>query len=162
MIIESQDINEVRKIIQKAKKENPNESKRTGLASEKEEKIIVKSQDEEFNRKVLEMKNVDILLSPEIHNRKDKMKQRDSGLNEVLCDIAAKNKVKIGINLEEITKKQEKKEKAILLARIMQNIKLCRKAKCDLILLGKYDKRAAFSFLLTLGASTEQAKKAVA
>jgi len=148
MIIESKDINEVRKIIQKTKKEKP------------EEKIIVRAQDEEFNRKVLEMKNIDILLNPEIHNRKDKMKQRDSGLNEVLCNIAAKNKVKIGISLEEITKKQGK-EKAIIIARIIQNIRLCRKEKCEIILLGKYNKRAAFSLLLTLGASTQQAKKAV-
>lgn len=148
MIIESKDINEVRKIIQKVKKENS------------KEEIIVKAQDEDFNRKIVEMKEVNILLSPEIHERKDKLKQKDSGLNEVLCKIAAKNKIKIGIDLEEI-KNQEKKEKAIILARIMQNLILCKKAKCDIIILGKYDKRAAFSFLLTLGASTEQAKKAV-
>ncbi len=148
MIINSKDINEVRKLIQKAKKENPEES------------IIVRAQDEEFNRKILEMKEVNILLSPEMHERKDFLKQRDSGLNEVLCNIAAKNKIRIGIALEEIIKKQGK-EKAIILARIIQNIKLCKKAGCDIVLLGKYDKRAAFSFLLTLGASTEQAKKAV-
>jgi len=148
MIIESQDINEARKIIQNTKKNSP------------EEEIIVRAQDEEFNRKILEMKNVDVLLSPEIHNRKDSLKQRDSGLNEVLCNIAAKNKIKIGIDIEEIIKRQGK-EKAIILARIMQNIKLCRREKCEIVLMGKYDKRAGFSFLLTMGASTEQAKKAV-
>jgi ribonuclease P/MRP protein subunit RPP1 len=147
-IINTPNLNDARKIIQKIKKENP------------EEAIAVKAQDEEFNRKILETKDVNVLLSPEIHNRKDKLKQRDSGLNEVLCKIAAKNKIKIGIMLEDLIKKQGK-EKAIILARIMQNIMLCKKVNCDIILVGKYDKKDAFSFLITLGASTQQAKKAV-
>jgi hypothetical protein len=43
----------------------------------------------------------------------------------------------------------------------MQNIKLCKKAGIELKVFGKYDKKDAFSLLLTLGASTSQAKKAV-
>ncbi len=43
----------------------------------------------------------------------------------------------------------------------MQNIMLCKKAKAEIVLLGKYDKKNAFSFLISLGASTSQAKKAV-
>lgn len=147
MIIQTTNLDEARKIILKAKKENP------------KEEIIVLAQDDEFNRKVLEMKNVNMLLSPEVHNRKDKLKERDPGLNEVLCNIAAKNKIKIGIKLDEITKKQAK-EKAIILSRIIQNIMLCKKSGTEIKIFSN-DKKAAFSFLLTLGASTEQAKKAV-
>lgn len=146
MIIDSKNINEVRRQIQKLKKEH--------------KEVIVLAGSPEFNRKIVEMKDVDILLSPESHNRKDKLKQRDSGLNEILCRIAAKNNIKIGIDIGKI-KSIKDKEKAKVLARIMQNIMLCKKAGTELVLLGNYDKKDAFSFLLTLGASTKQAKKAV-
>lgn len=145
-IINTSNLNEARKQIEKTKKEG--------------KEVIVQAQDPEFNRKILENKNVDILLSPESHNRKDSLKQRDSGVNEILCRIAAKNRIKIGLNLEEI-KKRKGKEKAILLARIKQNIMLCKKAGTEIKILGKYDKKDVFSLLLTLGASTEQAKRAV-
>ena len=58
--------------------------------------------------------------------RKDKLKQRNSGLNHVLAKIAKKNNISIGINLDEII---ESKEKSKILARISQNIKLCNKSK---------------------------------
>jgi len=147
-IINTPSLDEARKQIQKLKQEKP------------KTEVIVKAQSQEFNRKILENKDVDILLSPEIHSRKDKLKEKDSGLNEILCRIAKKNNIKIGIDIKEI-KKKKGKERALLLARIMQNIMLCKKAGIEFILLGKYDKKDAFSFLLTLGASTSQAKKAV-
>ena len=147
-IINTSNLNEARKQIQKLKKENKS--------------VIVRAQDTEFNRKILENKDVNVLLSPEIHNRKDKLKERDSGLNEVLCKIAAKNSIKIGININEL-KNQTPKNKAIILARIMQNIQLCKRTKTDIKIINckEKDKREAFSLLLTLGASTTQAKKAM-
>ncbi len=147
-IINTPYLDEARKQIQKLKKEKP------------KAQIIVKAKTPEFNRKVLENKNVDILLNPHLHSRKDKLKERDSGLNEILCRIAKKNNIKIGISLSEV-KKAKGKDKSLLLARIKQNIKLCKRTKTDLILIGRYDKKNAFSFLLTLGASTSQAKKAI-
>ncbi len=145
-MINTPNINEARKQIQKLKKEG--------------KQIIVLAQDPEFNRKIVEIPDVDILLSPEIHNRKEPLKQRDSGLNEILCKIAAKNNIKIGIDLDAI-KKLPDENKASVLGRLQQNIMICKKTKTEITLLGKYDKKDAFSFLLTLGASTEQAKKAV-
>lgn len=147
-IINTPNLADARKQIEKAKKEG--------------KEVIVQAQDSEFNRKILENKNVDILLSPESHNRKDSLKERDSGLNEILCRIAAKNRIKISLNLEEI-KKRKGKERAILLARIMQNIMLCKKTGAEIKILNcnEKDKREAFSLLLTLGASTSQAKKAI-
>jgi ribonuclease P/MRP protein subunit RPP1 len=147
MIISNNDLNEVRKQIQEIKRKNPSEE------------IIVRANDIEFNRKILEMKSIDILLSPEIHNRKDFLKQRDSGLNEVLVKLAAKNNIKIGINLDGI-QKLEKKEKAIVLARIRQNITLCKRTKADIILFpqDKYNKLEVLSFFKSLGGSTEQVK----
>ena len=123
--------------------------------------IVIKAQDPEFNRKVLEYGRFNILLFPESNVvKKDKPKQLDSGLNHVLAEIATKNKVRIGIDLKDL-RSMERKEKAIQLARIRQNIKICRKAKTKLALKNIKDKKDAFSLLLTLGASTQQAKEAI-
>src|SRR3989338_3661250 len=139
-IINTDNLNESRRQIQKLKKE--------GM------EIIVKAQDEEFNRKILENPDVDILLSPEMHIRKDKLKQRDSGLNEVLCKIASKNNIKIGIDISEIINKP-KKEKAKILSRIIQNISLCKRTGTQIVIYPKkYKKQDIISFFLTLKSST--------
>jgi len=90
-MITTNNLNQARKQIQELKKEN--------------KPIIVQAQSENFNRKILETKDVNIFLSPELHDRKDKLKQRDSGLNEVLCKLATKNNIQIGIDLKQIQKR---------------------------------------------------------
>lgn len=133
--------------------------------AENKKPIIVKAQSLEFNRKLLEYGKFDILL--DIHTsetnqkekQKDKLKYLASGLNHVLAKIAAKNSISIGIDLEKI-RSLEKKQKALALARIKQNIKLCRKAKAKITLLNYKEKRNAFSLLISLGASTQQAQDA--
>lgn len=147
MIIETNNINELRKQIQKIKKQKP------------EEKIIVKAQDEEFNRKALENANIDILLSPEIHNRKDYLKQRDSGLNEHLMKLAKKNNIKIAINIPEIASLPTL-QKARILSRISQNIRLAKKIKAKIRLYPeeKYNNLDIISFFKTFHGSTEQIK----
>lgn len=150
-IINTPNLNQAIKEIQSIKRQNP------------KEEIIVKTQDEDFNRKILENKNINILLSPELHDRKDKLKQRDSGLNEILCRIAKNNNVKIGIDLEKI-KNLNKKEKARIIARIIQNIKLCKKTKTEIVVFprneNKYKKQDIMSFITTLKGSTKQGKEA--
>tara|TARA_Y100000310_G_C20520946_1_gene733651 strand:- start:521 stop:970 length:450 start_codon:yes stop_codon:yes gene_type:complete len=144
-IINTTNQNQVRKQIQELKKQNP------------KQQIIIQSQDENFNRKILENKDVDVFLSPESHQRKDYTKQRDSGLNEILCKLAKKNNIKIGINLTPI-KSLPLKQKAIILARIIQNIQLCKRTKTQLIFFPKQSKQDALSFFTTLKGSTSQAK----
>ncbi len=117
---------------------------------------IVKAKDDAFNRKILEHKKNIVLLSPEIGiERNDKLKQLDSGLNHVLARIATKNNNRIGIDVREI-RNMKKKEKAEQLARIRQNIKICRKEKTKFLCYSVTNKGNARSLLLTLGASTEQ------
>jgi len=125
-----------------------------------EKPIIVQAQNDAFNRKILEYGKFDILLSVEAGKRKDTLRQIDSGLNHISAKIAAKNKVAIGINIEEISK-LSKVEKAKRLARIKQNIKICRKAGTKLALVNTKDTRNALNLLLSLGASTSQAKEAI-
>lgn len=129
--------------------------------------IIVLGRDEEFNRKILENKKVKILLDPENTNKGSSLFQRNSGLNHVLCKIAKENDVAIGINLSEIIKK-EGKERSEYLAKVMQNIMLCKKYKTKMIitplaeneneLRNSYDMK---SLCLVLGMDTKMAKEAV-
>jgi len=126
----------------------------------KEKPIVVFAQNDEFNRKILEYGKFDILLSVERGNRQRTLRTIDSGLNHVLAEIATKNKIAIGINMEEL-RTLEKEEKANRLEKIKQNIKICRKAKTKLVLLNYKDKKDAFAFLISLGSSTKQAKSAV-
>ena len=149
MIISTENLTEIRNQIQKIKKTNPKEI------------IIVKARDEEFNRKVLEIKGVNVLLSPEMHKGKDKLKQRDSGLNEFLCKLAKKNNIKIGICIDEIISLPPM-QKANMIARIIQNIKLAKRTKTEIILWpeNKYQKQDIMAFITVLKGSTEMGKKA--
>lgn len=122
--------------------------------------IIVQAQDDNFNRKILEHGKFNVLLSPEKGNRKNKLRQIDSGLNHVIAKIATKNKVSIGIDIVEIST-LPKAQKAKRLARIKQNIKICRKAKTKLAIINHYNSKDAFNLLISLGSSTHQAKEAI-
>ena len=133
---------------------NPEKAKR--LIAKETKPIIVEGGDDTFNRKMIEYGRFDILLSPEKGQRKNSLRQQDSGLNHFLAKLAAKNRISIGINIEEI-RKLPKKEKAERLAKIRQNIKICRKAKTKLTVLGN---KGSASLLLSLGASSQQVKEA--
>jgi ribonuclease P/MRP protein subunit RPP1 len=99
-------------------------------ARENGKKIIFSGSDE-IARKVLEKEKIDVLLI-KLGERKDRIKQRNSGFNQVLAKLAQKKDVAIGISLDEIIN-ADKKEKTKILARLVQNIKLCRKNKLKMI-----------------------------
>jgi len=143
ILISAKDFNEARKKIR----------------SIKGKKIIFFSNDDELNRKVLEKEPIDILLLNQ-KGRKDKAKQRDSGFNQVLAKIALKKKVVIGINLEEVINSSTK-EKAEILGRIRQNIKICKKNKLNMVFIsikGK-DQYDIKSLGLSIGMPTWMTKK---
>jgi len=138
---------------------NINEArKEVDRLSNAKKQVIVLSQDDDFNRKILENKKVDILIINEDIKKKDYLKQRDSSLNEILAKIAAKNNIKIAIDIDKIASKPDI-EQAKALARLKQNIMLCKKAKTSLIAISKKDKKNIISLFLALGASTRQAKQ---
>lgn len=129
--------------------------------------IIVQGRDEEFNRKVLENRKVKILLDPENNNRGFSLIQRNSGLNHVLCKMAKENNIAIGINLSEIIKR-EGKNRAEYLAKVMQNVMLCKKYKVKMLMTtlaeNKSELRNSYdmkSLCLVLGMDTKMAKEAV-
>ncbi|MDP3881905.1 MAG: hypothetical protein Q8Q31_03445 [Nanoarchaeota archaeon] len=130
------------------------------LIKKERKPVIIKAQDDNFNRKLLEYGNFDILLSIENGERRRNLRQIDSGFNHVLAAIAQKKGVKIGIDVSEIARLEDE-EKAERIARIMQNVKICRKFNVSLCAINYKDKKGAFSFILSLGASTKQAKESI-
>jgi RNase P/RNase MRP subunit p30 len=103
---------------------------------------IVLGGDEKRNRKAVEDKKTDILLSPEEGAKKDFMHSRNSGLNQILCKIARQNKVGIGFSFNKILNTSGM-ERAQILGRMMQNVVLCRKYKVQMFIVNhtKTDKR---------------------
>lgn len=137
--------------IEKTKKE---------LIKNRDEIILITSQNDNYNRKMIEYGKFKGILNIEKGNRKDSLRQIDSGLNIYLAKEAAKKKISLFLDMEEF-RKLKGKEKAERIAKIIQNIKLTRKTGAEIKLLNVKDKKDAISFLLSLGASTEQASKAI-
>ena len=142
IIIQETDFQKARKKIRDAKKEQPGKE------------IIFSSNDDELNRKILEKEEIDILLL-NMSKRKDRMKQRDSGFNQVLAKLSKRKEVSLGINLDEILSSKGK-EKLEILARIRQNVKLCNKDKVKMKFISKekHDRYNLKSLGLVLGMPT--------
>ena len=135
------------------------EKARNEIKKNKGKIIIFSSEDDDLNRKVLEKEPINILLLNQ-KSRKDFQKQRNSGFNHVLAKIAKKNKISIGINLDEIIESKGSK-KAKILARIKQNVKLANKNKLKMKFISqkhKKDERDLKALGLALGMPTWMTK----
>ena len=106
-------------------------SEARSLISKAKEKIIFSSNDDDLIRQILEKEKISVLLLNQ-KQRKPKVKQEDSGLNHILAKLAKEKNIAIGINLDEILSSKGK-EKAEILSKVKQNIKLCSKAKLRMI-----------------------------
>jgi len=128
--------------------------------------IIEASDDDELNRIVFENKKVDIIFHLEDKRKPyDPTHFRNSGLNQVLCKLANKNNIHIGFSLDEILKS---KNQSLLIGRIKQNIKLCRKYKVKMVFASlakdKYGLRLSkdlISLMKVLGMTPGEAKHAL-
>lgn len=109
--------------------------KARNLIKQAKSPIVFTSNDDELNRKVIEKEKIDVLLIS-LKGRKDWQKQRNSGLDNVMAREAKKKGVVIAINLDEIMTSKGK-EKAEILSRIRQNIKICSKYKVKMTFLPK-------------------------
>lgn len=148
IIIEEKDLGKVRKEIDKAYNEK--------------KFVIIRGNKIEFNRKILEDKKTNALIIVHI-NQEDKLKQRDSGLNQVLCKIAKDKDKLILFDLRELIDTHGK-EKAKILGRWAQNVMLLKKynVKTGIINEVGRDKQDIFSLFLTLGSDTKFAKEIIA
>lgn len=123
----------------------------------KGKEIVFSSNDDDLNRKVLEKLEVNFILI-KLENRKDYLKQRNSGLNEVMVKIAKKKNVGIGIDFDEL---KESKDKEKILSRIRQNISLCKRVKVRMKFFSENEQDAYFlkSLGLVLGMPTWMVKE---
>jgi ribonuclease P/MRP protein subunit RPP1 len=122
-------------------------------------KIIFSTFNDDLNRKILEKEKIDVLLI-KLGGRKDRIKQRNSGFNHVLAKLAKKKGIAIGINLDEILG-SDKKEKIRILARLEQNISLCKKNKLKMIFIHENNQKDIYdlkSLGLVLGMPTSMTK----
>lgn len=126
---------------------------------------IIEGISEEKNRKAVENKQVDMLLAPERAGKKDRLNQRDSGLNHVLCAIAHEKDVAIGFSFSDLL---NAKNRAVVLGRMMQNVRLCRKYKVRMVVASfaqdPWEMRSAsdlFAFAQVIGMPPKEAKIAL-
>lgn len=95
--------------------------------------VSASAQSQKENRYVLEKPRADILFGLELEPRKDSMHHKNSGLNQVLCALATKNRTMIGFPLSILMEKKDML-RTIFMGRASQNIRFCRKYKCDMII----------------------------
>ncbi len=85
------------------------------------------------DRAVLERGSADVLFSAEGTQPRDYIHQRGSGLNQVLCALARKNRVAISFSFSDVLASRGS-QRAQLIGRMMQNIMLCRKYKVRMLI----------------------------
>jgi len=120
-----------------------------------------------FNRRVVETLRVDYLVSPERGLKKDTLKQRDSGINHVVAKVAREKGILIVVDMGGVSRLNGKEE-ALRLGRVIQNVRVCRKAGCGIRIasfgtskkevFGEKERRA---FGVSLGMSSKQSAECV-
>jgi RNase P/RNase MRP subunit p30 len=122
--------------------------------------IIFSSTDDDLNRKAVEklpLSGVLVLLD----DRKDYLKQRDSGLNEVICRILSKNKMKLYISFDEFFNHSHRER---IISRLIQNIFLCSKVNVQIKFIFdnvNRDENEVKGFFASLGAPTWMVKNCI-
>lgn len=101
-----------------------------GNARSKKLKTVFKADSEEMLRFALEKSQIDMVYRMEQIHVKDSVHFVRGGLDQVLCAIAAEKGKIIAFSFSEILNSPEKGR---LLARLMLNIKLCKKYKVQMI-----------------------------
>ena len=132
---------------------------RKKIRENKGREIIFTSNNDDTARKILEKEVIDVLLI-KMRNRKDRQKQRNSGLDSVMAKLAKKKNITIGIDYNEIMNSGGK-EKAEILSRIKQNVRLCNKEKLKMKFITNSDERNEYGLKalgLVLGMSTAMIK----
>ncbi|RLE46380.1 hypothetical protein DRJ22_02075 [Candidatus Woesearchaeota archaeon] len=110
-------------------------------------------------------RSFDVVFSVEDDPRPDHLHFRNSGLNHVLCRIAHKNNVRLGFSFSEVLNSVNRH---VLLGRIMQNIRFCRKFKVHMIVASfarsPFEMRSFFelrAFFETLGMTSKESASAL-
>lgn len=79
-------------------------------------------------------RGIHILMSPERGAKRDKLKQRTSGLDEaLLADLKRKN-IAVGFAVRDVITETDQKRQALRMGRMMQNVRLCRTYNVPMVL----------------------------
>lgn len=145
--------------------ENFKDKKDIQKARKKSNLVIVLGKGNAKENRIIIEAYPDILVSPHQGSKKDFMRERGSGLDHITCKIAKQEKVAIGIDFSEIL---HTNNRDAIIGRIMQNIKLCRKYKTDMVLAtfasSVFEMRAAQdlqAFAQEIGMTPLEAKKSL-
>ncbi len=141
---------------------------RSIIASLKDKKfggnIGIYGGDDVFNRRVIESLKIDYLVSAEKNARFDNLKQRDSGLNHVVAKMATEKGVGIVVDFGEIASLKGV-EKGRRIARVMQNVRVCRKVGCRVLIAslgrnekGVFDEKGRKAFGVGVGMSSGEVR----
>lgn len=131
------DIWDYKTIIQKLQKNTRINLKLGLIAAEKDilkaKKLcnFVITQSTEKDQHTLEKLRPSLIYNLESSERRDKFHYKLSGLNQVLCNLAHKNNIIIGFSFSTLL---NSKKRQVLLGRIIQNLKLCKKYKVKTLL----------------------------
>ncbi len=122
---------------------------------------VVESSEYAVLRTVLDQKKVQVILNPHLGKKKDHLHYRDSGLNQVLCHLAAESGVVVAFTLSALQTPEE-------IGRVRQNLILCRKAGVAVYVFSfashPFGMRSVIdllSFCKFLGMSSQEAKEAL-
>ena len=105
--------------------------KEIDTARNKKLKTVFKADSEDMLRFALERTSVDIVYGMESIHPKDSLHYVRGGLDQILCKLAAEKKKILAFSFAELLDSPDKKR---LLARIMFNVKLCKKYKVSIVL----------------------------
>ncbi len=110
-------------------------------------------------------RSFDVIFEIEDDPRIDHLHFRNSGLNHILCRFANKNKVKVGFSFSAILHSHKRN---IILGRMIQNIRFCRKFKLKTIIASfartPFDMRSPQelrAFFETLGMTSKEASESL-
>ncbi len=127
-------------------------------------KIVEGGDSLEKNRALIE-KRMDIFLSPEGKICKHSFDYANSGLNHVICRIAAEKGIGIGFSFSSLL---NSKDTGLTLSQMKENIKLCRKYKTKIVIGSfandSFEMRACRDLIVfgnVIGLSNKEAKEAL-
>lgn len=130
--------------------------------------IVKASSSEERNRKILSNLKIDIIYGFEEQEKKDSLHFRSSGLNQVILKLAQQNKIAIGFNFSTLLNCVDNFQRALLIGRIKQNVKFCRKYKVKMVVASfaksRYEMRDAkdlLAFARVIGMNGKEANEAL-
>jgi len=124
-------------------------------------------QEANINRLASDCWEVDIIGSPEAHDEKDFMHQMNSGIDLVIARACAEKGIAIEFCFANVLNSFGRR-RAQIMARMMQNVKLCRLAGCSMVISsGARDKWAAraprdlMAFGVLIGMTLTEAREAI-